>query len=83
MPVEHIPLNGLIQSKRDVRRTGRADDLEALAASIAAHGLLQNLTVVRAPEGLFEFVAGGRRHASLKLLVEPGQWRATAPFHVS
>ncbi|TPW04132.1 MAG: chromosome partitioning protein, ParB family [Alphaproteobacteria bacterium] len=72
MPVEHIPLGALLTSKRNVRRTDRKADLDALAASIAAHGLLQNLTVVRAPEERFEVVAGARRHAALKLLAKAG-----------
>jgi ParB-like nuclease domain len=39
-----------------------------LAASIEAHGLLQNLQVKPTANGEFEVVAGGRRHAALKLL---------------
>jgi ParB family transcriptional regulator, chromosome partitioning protein len=35
-----------------------------------AHGLLQNLQVRKAASGRFEVVAGGRRHAALKLLAK-------------
>jgi len=46
--VHHIPLSKLIPPPRNVRRTGSADGVSELAASIAAHGLLQNLTVIAA-----------------------------------
>ena len=41
-----IPLSKLVPSPANVRKTGGRDlGIEELAASIAAHGLLQNLTV--------------------------------------
>jgi len=40
-----IPLSNLRRSAVNVRTTDIKRDLEELAASIAAHGLLQNLTV--------------------------------------
>jgi ParB family transcriptional regulator, chromosome partitioning protein len=47
---------------------------EELAASIAAHGLLQNLQVRPAAKGgKFEVAAGGRRLAALKLLAQRKQ----------
>ena len=69
-----IPLSSLRRSLANIRKTDTTRDLEELAASIAAHGLLQNLTVQ--PVGAngkkrataFEVVAGGRRLAALKLL---------------
>jgi hypothetical protein len=39
-----IPLHQLALSPRNARKTG-GQDIDGLAASIAAHGLLQNLTV--------------------------------------
>ena len=39
-----IPLNKLVRSPRNVRKTG-GESFEDLAASILAHGLLHNLTV--------------------------------------
>ncbi|HEY4048097.1 MAG TPA: ParB N-terminal domain-containing protein [Acidobacteriaceae bacterium] len=39
-----IPLNKLVRSPRNVRKTG-GESVEELAASIFAHGLLHNLTV--------------------------------------
>jgi ParB family chromosome partitioning protein len=49
--------------------------IEDLAASILAHGLLQNLTVTAeikhdTPTGKFEVVAGGRRLAALQKLAK-------------
>jgi ParB family chromosome partitioning protein len=50
-----------------------------LAASIAAHGLLQNLQVRPANGGSYEVVAGGRRLAALKLLAKQKQIAADYP----
>ena len=58
-------LNKLIPSPANVRKTGAAIGIEELAASIAAHALLQNLQVREGKVGKFEVVAGGRRLAAL------------------
>lgn len=67
-----IPLNRLVASSRNVRKTGGMA-IDDLAASIHAHGLLQNLTVIptRAADK-FEVVAGGRRLRALQQLVKSG-----------
>ena len=71
-----IPLNKLVLSAANVRRTGRENGLEELAASIRAHGLLQSL-VVRpeldadgAETGRYRVTGGGRRLTALKLLAK-------------
>ncbi|MDP3736419.1 MAG: ParB/RepB/Spo0J family partition protein [Hyphomonadaceae bacterium] len=71
-PVQSIPLNRLLVSSDNVRRTDRKADIEALAASIASHGLLQNLSVTAADNDRFAVVAGGRRLAALKSLAKAG-----------
>ncbi len=71
--VQHISLNKLSVSVANVRRTDRKTDIETLAASIAAHGLLQNLTVTPIEDDCFAVVAGGRRLAALTLLVKKGE----------
>lgn len=71
--IQLIPLNKLVESEDNVRRTERKRDLDALAASIAAHGLLQNLNVTARDGGKFAVVAGARRHAALKLLAHQGE----------
>ena len=70
-----ISLSKLTPSPTNVRRTGAGAGIEALAASIAAHGLLQSLVVRAKPgsdaqAGRFEVVAGARRLAALKLLAK-------------
>jgi ParB family transcriptional regulator, chromosome partitioning protein len=70
-----IPLCQLRPSKINIRKTDRLADIEQLAASIQANGLLENLVVQSADTSsndgpLFEVVAGGRRLAALKLLVK-------------
>jgi ParB family chromosome partitioning protein len=74
--VRMIPLSKLVPSLANVRKTGRDVGIEELAASIASHGLLQNLTVrpvlnaAGVETGKFEVEAGGRRLAALKLLAK-------------
>jgi ParB family chromosome partitioning protein len=77
--MQTIPLTQLVPSAANVRKTGAKDGIEALAASIAAHGLLQNLSVRPAEEGQYEVVAGGRRLAALKLLAKQKQIAADYP----
>ena len=54
--------------------------IKELAASIEAHGLLQNLQVRKAASGKFEVVAGGRRLAALKLLAKKKALAKDAPI---
>ena len=70
--IQMIPLNRLVVSANNVRRTERKADLNSLAASIAAHGLLQNLAVSPTENDRFEVIAGARRHAALKSLAKSG-----------
>lgn len=82
--VINVPLNRLHPAPENVRRTGAEAGLDELAASIAAHGLLQNLNVRRevgprgAPTGRYFVVAGGRRLAALRWLAEAGRIGRTA-----
>lgn len=69
-----IPLAKLVPSEANVRRTGRQNGIEQLAASIAAHGLIQSLSVRPLLDddgketGKFAVSGGNRRLAALKLL---------------
>lgn len=70
----YVPLAQLQLSPRNARKT-TAGDVEGLAASIAANGLLQNLTVqigANDPDA-HEVIAGGRRLAALQLLEREGR----------
>ena len=66
----------LVSSPANARRTGAGLGIEALAASIQAHGLLQSLVVRPALDGegqatgKYEVAAGARRLAALKLLAK-------------
>lgn len=81
-----IPFDKLVPADGNVRRTGAEAGLDELAASIAAHGLLQNLTVRAAldddgnPTGQHMVVAGGRRWHALRRLVKDGKLAGTAPI---
>ena len=74
-----IALNRLVQSKANVRRTGQTSGMEQLMASIAAHGLRQNLNVQPTTDGRFEVIAGGRRLIALKKLARAGTIAADMP----
>jgi ParB family transcriptional regulator, chromosome partitioning protein len=63
-----VPMTKLVASDRNVRRTGAADGVEELAASILAHGLLQPLLVSSREDGRYHVIAGSRRLMALKLL---------------
>lgn len=68
---EHIPLNKLILSPRNVRKTNGEEDIESLADSIHSKGLLQNLVVSRAAGSSgksqkYAVDAGGRRFRALQ-----------------
>jgi ParB family chromosome partitioning protein len=70
MHIQPIPLSQLVPCPANVRKTGRKSGIEGLAASIAAHGLLQNLQVRPTNGESFEVVAGGRRFDALKWLAK-------------
>ncbi len=75
--IKSIPLNKLVPSPRNVRRTGDAAADLQLKADIEARGLLQNLLVTAAkPRGCFAVEAGGRRLAALQALAEEGKLAA-------
>ncbi|WP_052949626.1 ParB/RepB/Spo0J family partition protein [Dyella japonica] len=73
-----IPLDQLHSSTLNPRRTGEIS-FEDLVASIAAHGLLQNLVVSPREAGGFDVRAGGRRRAAIGVLSTAG--RLPADLH--
>ncbi len=68
--IKSIPLNKLVLSPRNVRRHADPTADVELKASIAAHGLLQNLIVSPGPKGKFEVDAGERRRRAMLALVQ-------------
>lgn len=79
--VELAPIESLHASDLNPRKTFPAEEIEELAASIAAMGLIQPLTV-RALRGhppssaVREVYVGGKRLRALRLLHERNQWPA-------
>lgn len=76
--IRTIPLNKLLPSPRNVRRTSDEQADLQLKADIEARGLLQNLVVAPAkkPKGRFTVEAGGRRFRALAALSEEGKLAA-------
>ncbi len=72
--IQSIALDRLSIAPENVRRTPPDATAEAeLKASIANHGLLENLVVrSKGPDGGYAVVAGGRRLAALKALASEG-----------
>jgi ParB family chromosome partitioning protein len=77
--IKTIPLNKLVPSPANVRRSGNAGADAELKADIEARGLLQNLVVTTAkPRGCFAVEAGERRRRALQSLADEGK---IAPDH--
>ncbi len=75
-----VPLNKLIRDPKNVRKTYNQAGIAALAASIKTDGLIQDPVVRKADKkDCFFVIAGGRRIAALKQLVENGELDAAAP----
>jgi ParB family chromosome partitioning protein len=72
MTITTVALSKLIPSEANVRRFNSEAGIEALAADISAHGLIQSLNVKPAGKGKFEVLAGGRRLRALKHLQSKG-----------
>lgn len=70
--IRPIPLDQLSVSAHNARTIDR-EPLDELAASIAAEGLLQNLTVIAGDGEGYEVIAGKRRLGALQLLRERGE----------
>ena len=79
--IQSIALDRLSIAPENVRRTPPDATAEAeLKASIANHGLLENLVVrSKGPDGGYAVVAGGRRLAALKALAADGVLDAAHP----
>jgi ParB family transcriptional regulator, chromosome partitioning protein len=80
MTTTTIALNKLLAWDGNVRKTNSDKAISELAASIAAHGLLQSLVVRKDKRGKYAVVAGRRRLLALKSLAEDGNLPATAPI---
>jgi ParB family transcriptional regulator, chromosome partitioning protein len=76
---DSIPLNKLAAWSGNVRKSGADTGLAELAASIAAHGLLQSLVVRKDRKGKFAVVAGRRRLLALASLADAGTVAADVP----
>ncbi|WP_322996531.1 ParB/RepB/Spo0J family partition protein [Castellaniella sp.] len=68
--IETIALSKLIPSPANVRRARSEAGITELAASLLAHGQIQNLTVRKGAKGKFEVVAGARRLAAFNMLAK-------------
>src|SRR6185312_13746798 len=73
--IRTIPLNKLVSSPRNVRRSSDPQADVELKADIEARGLLQNLVVtsVKKPKGCFAVEAGERRRQALQALADDGK----------
>jgi ParB family chromosome partitioning protein len=79
MTTTTISLNKLIAWDGNVRKTDSDKAISELAASIAAHGLLQSLVVRKDKRGKYAVIAGRRRLLALQTLAEAGTIEADHP----
>ena len=81
--IREVPLSRLALAPENVRKTPADPVAEAeMKASIAAHGLLENLVVRMdgpADAGAYAVIVGGRRLAAMKALAEDGVVDADQP----
>lgn len=71
MSTTTIPLNQLIRSPKNVRKTDLDKGIQELAKNIECVGLIHNLTVYPGKaDGKFEVAAGDRRLRAMQLLVK-------------
>ena len=70
MTIQDIPLNQLVHSPLNARTVRNKDRVAQFAASIEAHGVLENLTVHPTENGKFGVVIGGTRLDALNLLLK-------------
>ncbi len=56
-----VPIDAIVRNPRQPRQSLREDELEDLAASIRAHGIIQPLIVSPAGPGTYTLIAGERR----------------------
>lgn len=72
--MKYLKLNQLADHPKNVRVQSEYDPagLKSLAASIAAHGLLQGLVVQQLADGSYGVLAGRRRMQAMRLLEESG-----------
>src|SRR5690348_12325085 len=68
-----IAVRKLEKSPRNARRTVPTIGMDELKASVLAHGLMQNLVVTDAGDGLFHVIAGGRRLEAIRSLQSEGK----------
>ena len=75
----NIPISKLRLSEKNVRKDAAPLNIEALAADIAAKGLLNNLVVetLTRPKGHYAVLAGGRRLRAIQHNIETGVFPAT------
>jgi ParB family chromosome partitioning protein len=79
MAIQDIPLERLDHSPLNARKTRSKDRVVQFAASIAAHGILQNFRVHPAEGGKFGVVIGGTRLDALRLLLKQKKIPADYP----
>lgn len=71
--LQMIPLDQLRLSAHNVRKTAAESALDELMASLAHHGLQQNLVVIQDTPDAYAVIAGGRRLRALQALRQSGQ----------
>ncbi len=66
-PYKMLPLHKVEPNPEQPRRDFDEEELEALADSIAAHGVIQPLTVRELPTGYYQIIAGERRWRAARI----------------
>ena len=66
-PYQHLPIHRVEPNPNQPRRDFDEEELQALADSIATHGVVQPLTVRQLPSGYYQIIAGERRWRAARM----------------
>lgn len=72
MSIKSINLESLQVSPQNVRKSFSKSGIDEMKASIISHGLLDNLIVSEADDGMYNVVGGGRRLVAMQALQKEG-----------
>src|ERR1700733_11953869 len=72
MTITSIAIENLKRSTDNVRKSFSKSGIDEMKASILSHGLLDNLIVTEADDGMYDVIGGERRLVAMQALIKEG-----------
>jgi len=66
--IRHIPINYIVTSSDNPRKSFDEESISLMASSIVAHGILQPIKVKKTSDGKYSIIFGERRYRAMKKL---------------